>query len=473
MATTGKDILADLREQTKQAGRDLRTRTERLNTLEGELHQREQELREGIKSLATLRLRGINTEEIRNILGPTLKVIDGLMEERALRLQAIDADMPRLEAILAETGAKLATLTARRDALAAQCSDAAARAEENADVIAARREEAGHARHVQACIERSERLRDLASQKLDEYRENAVFDYLLKRAYGKREYASGGVVARMDEFAARAIGYRENLARYEQFRDVPQAAERDVAAAKARWEEYKAGPLAATVQAALAQEGFPPLATEHQAICAEIAEITTRREEAQGQLLSCQEEKSAIAEDTDERFQKADAFLQDFVTNMSDAELRRQAGLTPDTADDRIVESIVRLRAQISTLLGQAQGARPEIDSLTEKLARMQKLETVVRRRYDSTYSEFRSFDWSAMLQGYLLGTLTSNDLSDRMAQAHVDTTPHFSSSSDSSGGGGFFGGGGGGGSDFGGGGFSSGGGDIGGGGFSSGGDSF
>jgi hypothetical protein len=158
---------------------------------------------------------------------------------------------------------------------------------------------------------------------------------------------------------------------------------------------------------------------------------------------------------------------------MSDAELRRQAGLTPDTADDRIVESIVRLRAQISTLLGQAQGARPEIDSLTEKLARMQKLETVVRRRYDSTYSEFRSFDWSAMLQGYLLGTLTSNDLSDRMAQAHVDTTPHFSSSSDNSGGGGFFGGGGGGGSDFGGGGFSSGGGDIGGGGFSSGGDSF
>lgn len=470
-------MLADLREQTKKAGRDLRTRTEQLNALEGELHQREQELREGIKSLATLHLRGINTEEIRNILGPTLKVIDGLMEERALRLQAIDVDMPKLEAVLAETGEKLATLSARRDELAAQCSEAATRAEESTDVLAARREEASLVQHVQDCTERSARLRDLASQKLDEYRENAVFDYLLKRGYGKREYVSGGFVARMDEFAAQAIGYRENLGRYEQFRDVPEAAERDVAAAKARWEEYKAGPLAATLHAALAREGFPPLATEHQAVCAQIAEITARREEAQRQLLASQEEKSAITADTDERFQKADTYLQDFVTNMSDAELRRQAGLTPDTADDRIVESIIRLRAQIATLLGRVQGERPSIDSLTEKLDRMQKLEAIVRRRYDSAYSEFPSFDWSALLQGYLLGTLTRNDLSDRMAQAHVDTTPHFDSSSSSGGsGGGFFGGGGGfggGGSDFGGGGFSSGGGDIGGGGFSSGGDSF
>ena len=132
----------------------------------------------------------------------------------------------------------------------------------------------------------------------------------------------------------------------------------------------------------------------------------------------------------------------------------------------------MQLRFEIAARFGQVRSARPAIDGLTEKLDRMQKLEAIVRRRYDSAYSEFPSFDWSALLQGYLLGTLSRNDLSDRMAQAHVDTTPHFSSSSDNSGG--FWGGGGGGGgSDFGGGGFSSGGGDIGGGGFSSGGDSF
>lgn len=345
------------------------------------------------------------------------------------------------KAALEAASAELAALETKRSQLAASHDDAIAAYETRvADAEAGLKGSAAYAALVEAAEEaRAVTLR--AQQKLElartdrtekgaPYEQDALFSYLWKRKFRSPEYKAGGIVRMLDGWVAKLCRYDQAFLNYQRLTELPdRIAEHAV---------FVAG-LEDRAEAALVA------AEEEAMLTAGIEDLKTGADRLKAGVEACDTQISAAEEAHRERAIRHEAALKEEAGPAVDArellaaelrkasfpDLRVLAAETLDTGDDRLVDTLVRLRAEEMSLDLEAgrRLMRPRV--LREDLARMEALRRQFKEaRFDSPYALMSRAAFDEMMSNLMKGGMDVRDtlrgLSRSVRRAQPQAHPDF-----------------------------------------------
>lgn len=349
----------------------------------------------------------------------------------------VEAEKAALEAASAELGA----LEARRTDLAVR-HDAAIAAYETrvADAEAGLKGSAAYAALVEAAEEaRAVTLR--AQQKLElartdrtekgaPYEQDALFSYLWKRKFRSPEYKAPPVIRMLDNWVAKLCRYDQAFLNYQRLTELPdRIAEHAVFVAGL--EDTAEAALVAAEEEAMREAGVEALKADADRLKADIeacdrdidAAEEAHREMAKRHEAALKEEAGPAVE--------ARELLAAQLRKASFPDLRVLAAETVTLEDDRLVDALVRLRAEEMSLELDAgkRLLRPRI--LREDLARMEALRRQFKEaRFDSPYALMSRAAFDQMMSDLTKGEADVRDtlrgLSRSVRRAEPQAHPDF-----------------------------------------------
>lgn len=315
---------------------------------------------------------------------------------------------------------------------------------------------------------RVEEVEGEARKKLPAFEQNKIFNYLLKAGYGTSQYRRNGIRKRLDSWVAEKVAFGENKKCYDFLKSMPEMMKQEVARRQEELDKVVAE-MEAIESEVEKQHGLPKIVAKAEKLMTQRQSLIEKDKTQDEQYATYTREREEIDSKKDPYHVQAVQQIKSFLKSEQITDLRARAKQTKGTEDDRLVDRINSIDAEIRELKDKAKYVRTERDALSTRLDELRGIEKRFRSRdYEGSYSTFSNgFDINTLLVGYMLGKITSSDLNKQIDSSQHTRTPSYHSSSDyssshrsghssSSGFGGF-------------GSFSSGGGFGGGGGFSSG----
>ncbi len=347
-------------------------------------------------------------------------------------------------AALQTAEAKLGALEAKRSELAT-AHDAAIAAYETrvAEAEAGLKGSAAYAALVEAADEaRAVTLR--AQQKLElaradrtekgaPYEQDALFSYLWKRRFRSPDYKAGGLIRMLDGWVAKLCRYDQAFLNYQRLTELPdRIAEHAVFVAGL--EDQAEAALVSAEEQAMREAGVDALKADADRLKGEIAACDAAIAEAEeAHRATAQRHEAALKEETGPAVEARD-LLAAQLRKASFPDLRVLAAETVELEDDRLVDTLVRLRAEEMSLDLEAgrRIARPPI--LREDLARMEALRRQFKEaRFDSPYALMSRAAFDEMLSNLMKGNMDVRDtlrgLSRSVRRAEPQAHPDFGGS--------------------------------------------
>lgn len=341
-------------------------------------------------------------------------------------LEAAAADVTRLEG-------KRAQLAARQDAALAAyeakvaATEAALKGSEAYTALVSAAEEA------RAVTQRAEQKLVLARKDRDEkgepYRNDPLFNYLWTRKYRSPEYEAPALTRMLDGWVARLCRYDQAFLNYQRLTELPERIA-EHAVFVAGLEDQAEAALVAAEERAMAEAGVDALKASADALKSEIAacdsEIIAAEERHRE---TARRHEAALNEETGPAVE-ARAVLETELRKATFPDLRILAAETVELEDDRIVDALVRLRAEQMSLELEANDRvqRPRV--LRDDLAMMEGLRRQFKEaRFDSPYALISRAAFDEMLSGLVKGQVGIGDALRRLSrsirraepQAHPD----------------------------------------------------
>ncbi|MDR1826994.1 MAG: hypothetical protein LBR29_01545 [Methylobacteriaceae bacterium] len=434
---------------------------------------------ESFKSLAQVRMDVIKSTPIVS----TLLVAE---QETKRKMEAFETLSDRLQKQRAEAEAKLKQLAEQRTKSLEQVEAARKDIKSLRESTRARLEPDPQWHQLFADDDRLVEQVSGAEQKMDDsrrdwdsksksYLADDLFMYLWNRGYGTRDYQAGRFTRWGDSFVARTIGYDKARQGFYWLNEIPKRVGDYLANLTQELDAHQIM-LETRFHQELEKDGVIPLEKN--------LEQAVRQRDALQKAIHDQENAMQAIDTQIEQLMSGDhpqgpkAMASDLAVALKREDLRslyNEAMKSPTPEDERIVETISKLRMRLMDL-------QKRLPAQTTSLQTLRNREAQLRAARDAMYQ----YDWSggsflnaaviqAILDGLITGTRTSRDLESAMRQGYRRTRRRNDDWGGGSWGGGLGGGGGGwggglgGGGGFGGGGFSGGGG-FGGGGFRTGG---
>ncbi len=316
-------------------------------------------------------------------------------------LEAAAADLKRLEQ-------KRAELAARRDAAIAAYEAKVADAEASLKGSAAYVSLVEAADEARAVTQRAQQKLELARKDRTEkgapYEQDALFSYLWKRKFRSPEYKGDGIIRMLDGWVAGICRYDQAFLNYQRLTELPdRIAEHAVFVAGL--EDKAEAALVEAEERAMRDAGVGALQAEADTLKAEIercdAEIAAaeehHRETARRHEAALKEEAGPAVE--------ARELLAAELRKASFPDLRVLAAETVDVEDDRIVDQLVRLRAEEMSLDLDAGKRLIRPGVLREDLARLEALRRQFKEaRFDSPYAIMSRAAFDDMMSGLMKG---------------------------------------------------------------------
>jgi hypothetical protein len=314
-----------------------------------------------------------------------------LTERHAAFVASEQAKLEAAAAALAQLEAKRTELAAEHDAAVAAYEGKVAEVEAGLKSSAAYGELVNAAEEARAVTQRAQQKLELARTDRQEkgapYEQDPLFSYLWKRKFRSPDYEAGGLIRMLDGWVARLCRYDQAFLNYQRLTELPdRIAEHAVYVAGL--EDAAEAALVAAEEQAMADAGIGALKTAADALKAGIAacdaEIVAAEEAHRAQA---QRHEAALKEEAGPAVE-ARRLLEAELRKASFPDLRVLAAETVELEDDRIVDQLVRLRAEEMSLdLESGQRLiRPGL--LREDLARMEALRRQFKEaRFDSPYA--------------------------------------------------------------------------------------
>lgn len=329
----------------------------------------------------------------------------------------VAAQKAALEA--AETG--LAALEAKRTALAAR-HDAAVDTYETrvAEAESALKGSAGYLALVEAAEDaRAVTLR--AAQKLElartdratkgaPYERDPLFHYLWTRKFRSPEYKAGGVIRMLDGWVAKLCRYDQAFLNYQRLTELPDRIAEHAVFVAGLEDEAEAALVEAEEQA-MREAGVEALRSDADRLKAEItacdAEIAAAEEAHRARA---QRHEAALNEEAGPAVE-ARELLAAQLRKASFPDLRVLAAETVGLEDDRLVDALVRLRAEEMSLDLEAGKRLVRPGLLREDLARMEALRRQFKEaRFDSPYALMSRAAFDEMMSNLVKGGMDVRD---------------------------------------------------------------
>jgi hypothetical protein len=419
---SGHDLLATLERMLDGTRRERAKLDVELERSSAELARvRQAEL--GVLSvLARLRLREIESGEVVEVLDETGRQVTALLGQRAGAQAQVEAEIKKAEAALTD-------VQEARDAQSA-AADAAERALDAAEAEAQKR--LAEDEKYRAQLEKaraSDGVADLAEEKAlaarndriekgKPYEADPLFRYLWARGFGTSQYRAGALTRLLDRWVARVCEYEPLRRDYWMLSELP-----------ARFDEHSTRMRAladAEVTAVQALEhkaaeaaGVPKRADALQKSHEKLAEADSRVEERDAALDALVDKRASFASGEDDLSRRCTALLSDTFRGEKMKTLRERANRTATADDDKAVDELTAVRAEIPRLEDEVARYKALHETHRERTTKLEEIRKRFKEhRFDAVSSEFvNSALITTLLAQLLAGSLGVPDIWDAIVK--------------------------------------------------------
>lgn len=429
----GRDALAELDSEVLKLRGSLSAALSDADSLESRRAAIQKEQAAAYGALAALRLDLMQAGE-KAEFAPLEAKAQALTERHEAFVAAQQTALDEAAGVLKQLEDRRADLAARHDAAIAAYETKVAETE------AALKQSAAYAGLVQAAEEaravvlRAQQKLELARQDRTEkgapYEQDPLFSYLWKRRFRSPEYKAGGIIRLLDSWVARTCRYDQAFLNYQRLTELPERIAEHVTFV-GELEEQAEAALVAAEQAALEEAGTGALQQAAVDLKTEIAAcdagITAAEEEHRERA---QQHEAALKEEAGPAVE-ARLLLAEELRKASFPDLRLLAAETVALEDDRLVDELVRLRAEQMSLDLEAgkRLARPKV--LRSDLELLEALRRGFKdARFDSPYAVMPRAAFEQMLADLVRGGKAPRDalrgLSRSVKRAESQSHPDF-----------------------------------------------
>lgn len=261
-----------------------------------------------------------------------------------------------------------------------------------------------------AVVARSEQKLELAKedrkQKGAPYDGDPLFSYLWRRGFRTTEYKGGGLTKILDNWVARIIKFDRARLNYARLTELPLRLEEHVERVTQDQITAQAN-LDKAEQTALTQAGVTDLeskVTNSRNLLADFDKKIEAAEDRHAKLIS---EHELVLSGGRGPAAKARQILEEALRKASFPDLRLLAAETIELHDDRIVDRLVKLRAEQMSFDLDNNDLRRRPTRLKKDLRSLETLRSEFKRaRYDSPYASFKSSVLDRVLSGVVSGQI-------------------------------------------------------------------
>lgn len=357
-----------------------------------------------------------------------------LTERHAAFVAAEKAALETAEAALGALEVKRAQLAARHDAAVETYESRVAEAEASLKGSAAYTALVEAAEEARAVTQRAGQKLELArndrTEKGAPYEQDPLFSYLWKRRFRSPEYKAGGVIRMLDSWVAKLCRYDQAFLNYQRLTELPdRIAEHAVFVAGL--EDKAEAALVEAEERAMREAGIEALQGEADRLKAEIAvcdgEIAAAEE---AHRAMAQRHEAALKEEAGPAVEARELLAAE-LRKASFPDLRILTAETVELEDDRLVDALVRLRAEEMSLDLEAGKRLVRPGVLREDLARMEALRRQFKEaRFDSPYALMSRAAFDEMMSNLMKGDMDVRDtlrgLSRSVRRAEPQAHPDF-----------------------------------------------
>ena len=279
---------------------------------------------------------------------------------------------------------------------------------------------------------RVEEVEGESSKKLPTFEKSKIFSYFLRNGYGTTEYQRRGLRKRLDSWAAEKINFDENKKCYDFLKSMPEMMKQEVAR---RQEELDNAVLEMkNIESRVEkQHGLPEIVGRAEGLMNKRQIVIEKDKKQDEQYVTYVKEREEIDSKKDPYYIQAVQQIKSFLKGEKIADLMSKARQTKGAEDDRLLGRIDNIDAKIRELKDRAKHTMSDRDSISKKLDEIRGIEKRFRSRdYEGSCSYFPdSFDVNELLTGYILGKVTSSDITKQIDSSQATRTPSYHSSSD------------------------------------------
>ena len=306
------------------------------------------------------------------------------VERERAALEAAGAALNAKEAARADLAA---AHDAAIDAFEARVAEAEARLKESNEYAVL----TGAAEEARAMTARAAEKLEIARADREEkgrpYRDDKLFSYLWARKFRSPDYRAPPLIRMLDGWVARLCRYDQAFLNYQRLTELPERIA-EHAAYMARLAEEAEAKLVEAEAAAMATAGTEALKAEVENLRAAIetcdAEIT---EAERGYRETAERHEAALRQEVGPAVE-ARQMLEAELRKASFPDLRVLAAETAELDDDRLVDTLVRLRAEEMNLELEAGRVAARPSALRDELGRVEALRRQFKQaRFDSPYA--------------------------------------------------------------------------------------
>lgn len=401
-----EDALRDIRREEDEITRRIARSTDRI----GKLH--ETELGQ-LRALAAIRLSPQAQAELGGKLSQAETRARDMLRQHAADLAALDKQLTEHETAIAALGSararELETVATRQGELDALSGTVKARLETDTayrEAIDRHAEIAHMAEEADKKAAQSEADRD---EKGRPYREDPLFLYLWERGYLTPAYKAGNIARMLDSWVARLVRYAEARPNYAMLNEIPVRL-REHADRLAEDEAQAEAAIAALEVKAFDAAGGRPAREALEAAQEKISGIDEKLIEAEDAREALVEEKKALAEGRDPKFEDAVGVLTEAIRSVGTAQLQDDARRTATPEDDAITNKIAEGRQRLAEEESELSDQRARLKTLETRRRELEDIEYEFKKaRFDDPRSRFREDNLVGdLLTEFLKGGMTA-----------------------------------------------------------------
>lgn len=252
------------------------------------------------------------------------------------------------------------------------------------------------------------------------FESDRLFTYLRDRQFATSDYRAFFLFAALDRWVAGLVRYRDHKLNYDRLIEIPERIGEHVE----RLEE-KATSLAEDLESyertALEKDGVGKLRDKVSRLHEQIEVLDQQISDAEDRYQRLAAQLKDAVDGESGPLSDARALLTDAMSTLSIPDLKILAAETETLEDDRMVESLIRVRREKMEL---EESRRAVAGTLDRHARTLSELEDVRRRfkgaRFDSPYSEFSGRNIvGTLLSEFLRGALSRDDLWRRIERGH------------------------------------------------------
>ncbi|OZB14895.1 MAG: hypothetical protein B7X53_12790 [Hyphomonas sp. 34-62-18] len=433
----GREALAEIDTLVARARQSLAEALSAADAAEARRAAIQKEQASAYAALAQLRLSYAGPGDggavsFRDVAASTSEIAErhaAFVEQERAALDAAAADLEAKEAARAELAASHDAAIAAFEARVAEAEAKLKQSNEYAMLTGAAEE--ARTMTVRAA-EKLEIARADREEKGRPYREDKLFSYLWGRKFRSPDYKASPIIRMLDGWVAGLCKYDQAFLNYQRLTELPERIA-EHAAYMARLADEAEAKLVQAEADAMAAAGTGALKADADAIKAAIEACDVEIAEAEARYRETAERHEAALRKEAGPAVEARHLLEAELRKASFPDLRVLAAETADLDDDRIVDTLVRLRAEEMNLELEAGRVAARPAALRDELGRAEALRRQFKQaRFDSPYAVVSRASFDEVIADLMRdkvdvrGALQRLSRSVRRAEAPAEAHPDF-----------------------------------------------